>query len=126
MANKASFYSMCAKLGVACARSVAPHSMDDVDEFVEHAEFPIVAKAAEQWQLMNGRYNVKIMRSKDELSGFLNQVDIEESKIVLQEYIPGEDWIYHGYCNSKANLYLNFTGKKLLDYPQGQDRPRLA
>ena len=36
---------------------------------------------------------------------------------ILQEYIPGEDWIYHGYCNAKMNLYVSFTGIKLLGYP---------
>ena len=48
----------------------------------------------------------------------------KNSGMVLQEYIPGEDWIYHGYCNSKAGLYVSFTGKKLLDYPPAPDRPR--
>jgi predicted ATP-grasp superfamily ATP-dependent carboligase len=39
--------------------------------------------------------------------------------MILQEYIRGEDWIYHGYCDAKTNLYVSFTGKKVLDYPPG-------
>jgi D-aspartate ligase len=37
--------------------------------------------------------------------------------MILQEYIPGDDWIYHGYSDSKLNLYVSFTGRKLLNYP---------
>ena len=41
--------------------------------------------------------------------------------MLLQEYIPGHDWIYHGYRNSKMNLYVSFTGKKPPDYPLARE-----
>lgn len=120
LANKASLYATCVRMGVPCARTIVPHSSDDVREFIEHVSFPIVAKAAEQWHLLKGGYNVKIIQTHQALLALCDQVDSEEnSEMVLQEYIPGEDWIYHGYCDSKAGLYVSFTGKKILDYPPG-------
>lgn len=120
LADKASLYSTCARIGVPCARTIVPHSSDDVREFIEHVSFPIVAKAAEQWRLLKGGYNVRIIKTHQALLTICDQVDSEKnSGMVLQEYIPGEDWIYHGYCDSKAGLYVSFTGKKLLDYPPG-------
>lgn len=120
LANKATFYSMCARIGIPIARSVVPQSLDDVREFIENATFPIVVKAAEQWRLINDRYNVKVIWTRQALLEFCKGIESEEpSQVILQEYITGKDWIYHGYCDCRANLYLSFTGKKLLDYPPG-------
>lgn len=121
LANKASFYSLCTRTGIPCARSVVPHSTDDVRDFIKQTTFPIVVKAAEQWRLLHGRYNVKVIKTREELFKFYEQNQFGEhpQQMILQEYVPGKDWIYHGYCNFKMNLYLSFTGKKLLDYPPG-------
>ena len=120
LTNKASLYSLCAGLGIPCARSVAPHCADEVREFVKQTAFPIVVKAAEQWHLLDSRYNAKVIPTQEALFEFCERTGFgKHSQMILQEYIPGEDWIYHGYCNSEINLYVSFTGKKLLDYPPG-------
>jgi predicted ATP-grasp superfamily ATP-dependent carboligase len=118
LADKASLYSLCHQIGIPCAKSIVPRSAADVDEFVKHTTFPVVVKAAEQWRLLNGRHNAVVLPTRESLSAFCQSVDSEErSRMILQEYIPGEDWIYHGYANSATNLYLGFTGKKLLGHP---------
>ena len=119
LANKASFYSLCAQLGIPCPRSTFPRSLEDVHEFVEHTTFPIVVKAAEQWRPLNSALNVKVVSTKGALLELYDELDQQHSQIILQEFIPGEHWIYHGYRNAKANVCLSFTGKKLLDYPLG-------
>jgi D-aspartate ligase len=120
MADKASFYSLCAKIGVPCARSVVVRCREDVREFVRQTTFPIVAKAVKQWQPLNNRYSVKVIQSSEALFDFCDYEKRDAPPpMILQEYVPGTDWIYHGYCNAKSNLYVGFTGKKLLDYPAG-------
>ena len=120
LANKASFYSLCDEVELPRAKSVIPRSVDDVRQFSRNATFPVVAKAAEQWRLMNDKFNVKVIPTPEALFDFCKRVEFREpTAMILQEYIPGEDWIYHGYCDAKADLYVSFTGKKLLDYPPG-------
>lgn len=120
LANKAEFYSLCARVGTPIARTVVARSFEEVRQFSKETTFPVVIKAAEQWRLIQGRFNVKIVQTRDALLEFCERVNFAESApIILQEYVPGDDWIYHAYCNSDANLYLGFTGKKLLDYPPG-------
>ena len=120
LANKASFYSLCAEIGIPCAQSVAPLCLDNVREFIERAAFPVVMKAAEQWHLLNNKFNVKVIHSREAALALCDQIEFQGNpQVVLQEYIPGSDWIYHGYCNSNSGLYVSFTGKKLLDYPPG-------
>ena len=127
LANKASFHSLCGRIGVPCPRTVVPHCADDVREFIKQTAFPVVLKAAEQWQLLNDRYNVKLIPTREALFEFCERTEFgAHSRMVLQEYIPGEDWIYHGYCDSETNLYVGFTGKKLLDYPPGSGSTALG
>ncbi len=38
-------------------------------------------------------------------------------RLVIQEHIPGDDWICHGYYNSEKNISVTFTGRKLRSYP---------
>lgn len=120
MANKAAFYALCDKTEIPCGRSTVPRSFDDVREFVEHTTFPIVIKAAEQWSLVGKELHTRIIDHRETLFEIYKRVESEErSAMILQEYITGEDWIYHGYCNYETGQYLGFTGRKLLDYPKG-------
>jgi len=125
LANKANLHSLCAKLGIPQARSLCPNSVAEVREFSKQVGFPIVVKAAEQWQHLYNRRSTKYSRrsarfitSQESLSDLCEQIDSEQpSRMILQEYIPGDDWIYHGYSDSELNLYVSFTGRKLLNYP---------
>jgi len=118
LANKASLFSLCTRIGIPCARTVAPRSEDDIREFIKHTTFPIVVKAAEQWRLLNDRYSTIVMPTREDLFDLYEHTNSgERSRIIIQEYVPGEDWINHGYCNFDMHLYLDFTGKKMLSYP---------
>jgi predicted ATP-grasp superfamily ATP-dependent carboligase len=37
--------------------------------------------------------------------------------MIFQEYVPGEDWIFHGYRNAETDCFVGFTGRKLRSYP---------
>ena len=50
LANKASLFSLCAKNGIPCGQIVSPCSADDFRGFIERTSFPIIVKAAQQWQ----------------------------------------------------------------------------
>lgn len=120
MANKATFYVLCREMGIPCARSVVPRCFDDVRQFIDHTAFPIVMKAAEQWSLVGNKLYTRVIENRETLLEIYKLVQSEErSPMILQEYIPGEDWIYHGYSNHGTGLNLGFTGRKLLDYPKG-------
>ena len=121
LANKATLYSLCAQFDVPCPRSITAHSTSDVSEFIELTGLPIVMKAAEQWRLLSDKnYNTKVIHDRATLFALYEQIRREEdSPIAIQEYISGDDWVYHGYSNFEADLFVSFTGRKLLDYPRG-------
>ena len=114
MANKASFYALCNQMNLPCARSTIPKSDEDVRRFVLQTGFPIVIKPAEQWNTNTLKTN--IVHNWEMLSAVCKPE--QHSLIILQEYIDGEDWLYNGYSNFEKQLYLGFTGRRLLVHPK--------
>jgi D-aspartate ligase len=118
LANKACFHALCADIGIPLARSVIPHSFDDVRAFTESTEFPVMVKAAEQWLPLKDTFVTKIIKTPEQLFNLCENYDYEGSqRLIIQEHIPGEDWICHGYYNSDKNINVTFTGIKLRSYP---------
>lgn len=118
LANKASLHTLCAEIGIPSVRSVIPQSIDDVKTFAAASAFPVVVKAAEQWQLLCDRFSTRVAHSPAELFELYDNVSGADcSRTILQEYISGDDWICHGYYNARKNICVTFTGRKLRGYP---------
>jgi D-aspartate ligase len=118
LANKARLHALCAEIGIPIARSVVPHSFDDVKAFTESTGFPVVVKAAEQWLPLRDTFVTKVMQTPEQLFGLCENYNYGGSqRLIIQEHIPGDDWICHGYYNSEKNISLTFTGRKLRSYP---------
>lgn len=118
LANKMSLYSLCRKFCIPCPENALPKSIEDVREFIGRATFPVVVKPAAQWGPQDSVPGTQIVETPEELLAIYGKVQtLESPNIILQEYIPGEDWIFHGYCNPETNCFLPFTGRKLRSYP---------
>jgi predicted ATP-grasp superfamily ATP-dependent carboligase len=118
LANKASFHALCAEIGIPLARSVVPHSFDEVRAFTESTGFPVVVKAAEQWLPLKDTFVTEVIQTPEQLRGLCENYNYEGiQRLVIQEHIPGDDWICHGYYNAAKNISLTFTGRKLRGYP---------
>ena len=125
MADKASFSAFCDRIGIATAMSLIPGNSREVREFADRTGFPVVMKAVTQWALVEGLKSTTIVRNRqqlDEICKILDRADFPG--VLLQEFIPGEDWIYHGYRTSRAHSSLSFSGRKLLSYPPEFRRDR--
>jgi D-aspartate ligase len=118
LADKMSLPCLCRKAGISCAEHALPASIDQVHEFVGRATFPVVVKPAEHsGRLENGKSSY-IAQSPEELLALCGPAErFQCPHVILQEYIPGEDWIFHGYCNPETDCFVGFTGKKLRSYP---------
>lgn len=118
LANKASLHALCAELGIPSARTIFPHSMEDVRAFAEETKFPVLVKGAEQWAPLKDRSSARVIQTGDQLASFCENCNYEVSQpLIVQEYIPGDDWISHGYYNAEKNVSVTFTGRKLRSYP---------
>ena len=65
LADKAGLSSFCRDIGMPCAKSITPRSIDQTREFIEYTAFPMVLKAAQQWRLPNDSYyNPKVVHNR--------------------------------------------------------------
>ena len=120
LANKLELSALCAELGIPTAVGISPKCFDSVKEFAEHSRFPVVLKAAEQWHPVNHAFCTKVIETREELFAICEHYDyLDSGPLLLQEHIPGEDWIAHGYYNSEKDISLTFTGRKICGYPNG-------
>ncbi len=118
LANKVSLYNLCREFGAPCPECAFPKSIEDLDEFIRRAVFPIVVKAAAQWRPLHSVPSTLIVQTPEELRAVYVKLEAWQCpNIMVQEFIPGEDWILHGYCNQETNCFLPFTGRKLRSYP---------
>jgi D-aspartate ligase len=118
LADKVSLYSLCRRVGIPCPEHALPTSIDQVHEFIGRATFPVVVKAAEHSRRLNNGYSSFIVESPEELLALWGPEDFcRRPSMLFQEYIPGEDWIFHGYRNAETGCFVGFTGKKLRSYP---------
>jgi D-aspartate ligase len=127
LANKRELYLLCKQIGVSCPEAVFPNSMDDVYEFVQHATFPVVVKAAESWLLPAGARTTSIAWTREQACAFYRDTQAQQHtqgqhrpNLIFQQYIPpgcSEDWFYHGYCNQRSDSCIGFTGRKIRSYP---------
>jgi D-aspartate ligase len=118
LADKMCLPSLCRKAGMSCAGHALPTSIDQVLAFIGRVTFPVVAKPAEHSRRLNNGKSSFIVRSPEELLALCGPAErFQCPNIIIQEYIPGEDWIFHGYCNPETDCFVGFTGKKLRSYP---------
>jgi D-aspartate ligase len=118
MADKAILYDLCRRNHIACAETAIPGSEREISEFADRVGFPFMIKATSQWAPINGRASTLIVRDRRAMQAFCEgAAKTGMVPMILQEYLPGEDWIYHGYRNDKSGVCIGFTGRKLLSYP---------
>jgi D-aspartate ligase len=118
LADKASLYSLCREIGISCPEHAVPKSIAQVHEFIGRATFPVVIKAGEHSRRLNNRHSSFIVQNPDELLAFCGPAGrFLRPDLIFQEYIPGEDWIFHGYRNPETDCFVGFTGRKLRSYP---------
>lgn len=117
LAEKQRLYALGSAMGIVCPRWVTPRSLFEVEAFASDATFPVFLKSSAGW--LPSASKTMIVHSRGELADAYRRASIREpANLLLQENIPsGEDWFFHGYCNSKSECLVSFTGRKRRSYP---------
>ncbi len=123
VASKRGLHDLCTAHGFPTPRSAFPTSHAELEEFVVSARFPLVAKNVAPFS-----------RLRNPAVGGTTRIDTAEEllaraaawsepfSVLLQEYIPAsdaEDWIFHGYFDTRGECPVAFTGRKHRSWPPG-------
>jgi D-aspartate ligase len=120
LVNKRHCLELAQRVGFPVPRTTVLRVPAPVAE-VKSVGLPVVVKRAERALLPDGTrsYSTVIARTVGELRQLVED-PVEEHDILLQEVIPGnpgDDWLFHGYCDARSASVVSFTGRKLRSYP---------
>jgi predicted ATP-grasp superfamily ATP-dependent carboligase len=120
LAGKYTLYQRCRELGVPCAAATLPETLREARHFAEQLGFPLVAKLAMPWQSKSAQKmrSTTVIRSHDDLARTWQACHESGSNaLMLQEYVKGWDYFFHGYCDAHSRCRPGFVGRKERSYP---------
>jgi len=105
--------------GLLVARSLLPRSMKEVVNFLAAAEFPVMVKETSGGRLRSRAGGTKfLVRSPRDLIDLYSKAgDPEQPNLIIQEFIPGEDWMFNGYFDANSRCLFGMTGRKIRRFP---------
>jgi predicted ATP-grasp superfamily ATP-dependent carboligase len=121
LAGKYSLYQLCRELGVPCAQTILPESLDAARGFAAGTGFPLIAKLTTPWRHGSEKLrSTSIVTDAAQLDRSYLACAQAGVGLMLQEFIPGgngPDWFFHGYCDANSACQPAFTGVKERSYP---------
>ena len=119
LCDKDRMQELARKNGVPTAQWMAPRSKQDVARFIDQAVFPVMVKETSGGRLRCRAGGTKfLVRTPRELTEFYAKAgDPEHPNLIIQEFIPGEDWMFNGYFDDRARCLFGMTGKKIRRFP---------
>jgi predicted ATP-grasp superfamily ATP-dependent carboligase len=119
LSDKGRMQDLARRSGVPTARAVVPRCLNDVGQFVETAVFPVMVKAtdADRLRRRTGGTKFVVHSPRELLELYAKAVDGEEPNLLIQEFIPGEDWMFDGYFNVDSECLFGITAGKVRRFP---------
>ena len=119
LCDKSRMQELALQNDVPTAQSMVPRSKEDVDRFLETATFPVIVKATNAERLRSRLGGTKfIVKSGRELMElYARAEDSREPTFLIQECIPGEDWMFNGYFDQDSRCLFGIAGKKIRRFP---------
>src|SRR2546421_1122504 len=108
-------YELAQRIGVACPRTIAPASRDDVLRYAEDARFPCLVKPSRGYRFV-ARFHAKMFMAytREDLLARYEQATAAGCEVLLQEFIPGADGAGVNY-----NSYW-WDGEPLVEFTAGE------
>jgi D-aspartate ligase len=119
LCDKSRMQVLARQSGVPTAQSMVPRSKEDVAEFLETAVFPVMVKAtdADRLRRRTGGTKFLIQTPRELLDLYARAEDPDKPNFLIQEFIPGEDWMFDGYFDQDSRCIFGVTGKKVRRFP---------
>jgi predicted ATP-grasp superfamily ATP-dependent carboligase len=119
LCDKGRMQELARQSGVPTAQAVIPASKDDVERFLETAVFPVMVKAtdADRLRRLAGGTKFVIYTPKELRELYAKADDHQAPNLLIQEFIPGDDWMFDGYFDRGSQCLLGVTGKKIRRFP---------
>jgi predicted ATP-grasp superfamily ATP-dependent carboligase len=115
LCSKKEMFFLAKKWNVPTPETTFPASLNDVEQFLATARFPVLLKPIKSGPTSPP---IRLVQTKDELLRQYRSWN-DPSNLIIQEYIPGPDqmtWTFNGYFDREGKCQLAFTGRKIRNY----------
>ena len=119
LSDKSRMQQLARENGVSTAQTTSPKRKEDVHRFLDTAVFPVMVKAAmdERVRASLGGTKFVVHNRHALLELYAKAEGHGASDLMLQEFIPGEDWMFDGYFDHASRCLFGVTGKKIRRFP---------
>lgn len=119
LCDKSCMQDLARRIGIPIAQAVVPHSKEDIERFLETAVFPVMVKATDAGSFRRDTGGTKfVIQTPGELLAlYAKAEDGENPNFIIQEFIPGDDWMFDGYFDKDSECVFGITGKKIRRFP---------
>jgi predicted ATP-grasp superfamily ATP-dependent carboligase len=119
LSDKGRMQELARRSGVPIAKSVVPRSKQDVEQYLETAVFPVMVKAtdADSMRRRTGGTKFIIESPRELLELYAKAEDRQAPNLLIQEFIPGDDWMFDGYFDEHSQCLFGVTGTKIRRFP---------
>jgi len=119
LCDKSSMQKLAESCGIPVAHSLTPHCRESLELFSRDAAFPLVVKAtdAERLRARAGGTKFIVHHRTDLLELFDRAWDGQSPNFLVQEFIPGEDWMFDGFFDDDSQCRFGITAKKIRRFP---------
>jgi predicted ATP-grasp superfamily ATP-dependent carboligase len=119
LCDKSRMQELARRHGVDTAQSVTPRSEEDVRQFADSANFPVMVKETGGGRLRRragaGKFIVESRRDLLEL--YAKAGDADNPNLIIQEFIPGDDWMFDGYFDERSRCLFGISARKIRRFP---------
>jgi predicted ATP-grasp superfamily ATP-dependent carboligase len=119
LCDKSRMQQLAERHGLPVVQSLVPHCRESLEFFAGGSLFPLMVKATDAQRLRERTGGTKfVVRDRTELLNLYNRAwDGESANFLVQEFIPGEDWMFDGFFDEESNCLFGVTGKKIRRFP---------
>src|SRR5262249_25956211 len=119
LCDKGRMQELARQNGVSIAQSLTPQSHEDVARFIERAAVPVLLKETSGGRLRAraGASKFIVQTPRELASLYARAGDPRHPNLIIQEFIPGEDWMFDGYFDDRSECLFGMTGRKIRRFP---------
>ncbi|HVF76137.1 MAG TPA: hypothetical protein VM938_13955 [Acidimicrobiales bacterium] len=116
LVNKRRLSVLCEERGMPVVRSRYPTTRDEAAAVADELDFPLLVKAVDP-QVLRAQSNATAVAIVDNVDELVLAFAGMDGDVVVQEFVPGDDWLFDGYFRRGGECVAAFTGRKVHQCP---------
>ena len=119
LCDKSRMQKLAENCGMPVAHTLVPHCRESLERFATDSSFPLMVKATDagRFRALTGGTKFLVHSRAELLDLFDRAWDGDSPNFLVQEFVPGEDWMFDGYFDDDSHCVFGITARKIRRFP---------